>query len=64
MFSEAERMLPVVGERSTAYPKVRALAEQGLDKAAIKKAMGWGIGIPWTPYRGRLLKDVLSWTDK
>lgn len=40
--------------KSTKYADLKPIAEAGATKRQLKHAMGWGNGIPWTPYRARL----------
>lgn len=58
MFCWAEARLSRIGPRSAKYTELRDIVAAGTtNKAGLKKAMGWGIGIPWTSYRTRLRDD-------
>jgi hypothetical protein len=56
-FDRAIAALPMTGDRSKRYAELLMLPRRGASKADLMKAMGWGVGIPWTPYRNRLRRD-------
>lgn len=56
-FDRAIARLPVMGDRSKRYADLLPQAAAGRSKADLMKHMGWGVGIPWTPYRNRLRAD-------
>lgn len=62
MFPWALDRAPRMGDRSKRYPGVLKAARSGMTKAELKKHMGWGVGIPWTPYRQRLRDDGVDMT--
>lgn len=49
-----------IGPRSKRYDEVKAAALLGQTKREIKQTLGWGVGIPWTPYANRLRDEGIS----
>lgn len=64
MFDDAIAALPMVKESTDSYERIATYARNGATKAEIMRSMGWGVGIPWTPYRTRLRADGIDVADQ
>ncbi len=64
MLDLAVDSLPAVGDASKRYPDLLAFVRRRgtVSKLDATKEMGWGVGIPWTPYRNRLRGDGIEVT--
>jgi len=63
MFDDAIAALPSLKKATDSYERVADLARGGATKADIMHAMGWGVRVPWTPYRTRLRADGIDVVD-
>ncbi len=63
MFDRAIVNLPTLKKATESYEEVARLARGGATKADIMRSMGWGVRVPWTPYRTRLRADGIDVRD-
>lgn len=63
MFDRAIADLPMLKSATESYERIADMARNGSTKADIMRGLGWGVGIPWTPYRTRLRVDGIDLRD-